>query len=128
MAETQKRLKKNISFSAHEKDIYDYLEKQGNASAFIKRLILNQMMIDTGIVTPIVTKVKEQEVNVQCETPNKDNQTEEVVTVISDESQDSSANESSYELQEEDDEELAMTVETNFTKEDLETIQVLPDL
>ena len=56
MSETTKRLKKNISFSAHEKDIYDYLEEQGNASAFIKRLILNQMMIDRGIVAPVVIK------------------------------------------------------------------------
>lgn len=116
MVETQKRLKKNISFSAHEKDIYEYLEQQGNASAFIKRLILNQMMIDRGIVAPIVTKVKEQEVNVQCETPNKDNQTEEVVIVTSDEPQ------------EKDDKELVMTVETKFTKEDLETLNILPDL
>lgn len=122
MAETQKRLKKNISFSAHEKDIYDYLEKQGNASAFIKRLILNQMMIDNGIISPTVVKVKEQEENVQCETSNKDNQQEEV-TVPSNEPKDNSDNESSDELQSEE-----LTVETDFTEEDLETIQVLPDL
>lgn len=122
MAETQKRLKKNISFSAHEKDIYDYLEKQGNASAFIKRLILNQMMIDNGIISPIVVKVEEQEENVQCETSNKDNQQEEV-TVPSNEPKDNSDNESSDELQSEE-----LTVETDFTEEDLETIQVLPDL
>lgn len=121
MAETQKRLKKNISFSAHEKDIYDYLEKQGNASAFIKRLILNQMMIDRGIVSPTVIKVgvEEKEGNVQCETSNEDNQqtekqnTEEVTTVNSNEPEESN-------------EEL--TVETSFTEEDLKTIQVLPDL
>ena len=66
MAETQKRLKKNISFSAHEKDIYDYLEKQGNASAFIKRLILNQMMIDRGMVSPVAVNpsIKDEKQNV----------------------------------------------------------------
>lgn len=60
MAETPKRLKKNISFSEHERDIYEYLEKQGNASAFIKRLILNHMLMEQGIVVPrAVVKDKE---------------------------------------------------------------------
>ena len=60
MAETPKRLKKNISFSEHERDIYEYLDKQGNASAFIKRLILNHMLMEQGIVVPrAVVKDKE---------------------------------------------------------------------
>ena len=45
MSEKPKRLKKNISFSEHERDIYDYLDKKGNASAFIKRLILKRNLI-----------------------------------------------------------------------------------
>lgn len=38
------RLQKQISFSKHEKDIYDYLSEQENESGFVKRLILNHMI------------------------------------------------------------------------------------
>lgn len=54
MIEKPKRLKRNISFSAHEKDIYDYLNGLDNASAFIKRLVLNHMLMEKGVVAPVV--------------------------------------------------------------------------
>lgn len=57
----EKRLKKNISFSDHERDIYEYLDTVGNASAFIKRLILNHMMMEQGVTAPkVVIQQKEQ--------------------------------------------------------------------
>ena len=40
----EKRLKKNISFSPNEKDIYDFLGEVPNASALIKKLVLNHMI------------------------------------------------------------------------------------
>lgn len=45
MTTTNKRLKKNISFSDHEKDIYDYLDKT-NASALVKKLVREHMIIE----------------------------------------------------------------------------------
>lgn len=54
MAEKPKRLKKNISFSEHEKDIYEYLDGVKNASALIKRLVYNHMIMEQGLVTPVV--------------------------------------------------------------------------
>ena len=39
-----KRLKKNISFSPSEKDIYDFLSEVPNASALIKELVLGYML------------------------------------------------------------------------------------
>ena len=68
MAETPKRLKKNISFSEHELDIFEYLNRQKNASAFIKKLVRNQMIIDEGIVSVQVVKVEPKKENVPCET------------------------------------------------------------
>ena len=68
MAETPKRLKKNISFSEHELDIFEYLNRQKNASAFIKKLIRNQMIIDEGIVSVQVVTVEPKKENVPYET------------------------------------------------------------
>lgn len=48
MATTNKRLKKNISFSPSEKDIYDFLTEQPNASSLIKELVL-RYMIEIGV-------------------------------------------------------------------------------
>ena len=39
-----KRLKKNISFSPSEKDIYDFLGQVPNASSLIKELVLGYML------------------------------------------------------------------------------------
>ena len=54
MAEKPKRLKKNISFSEHERDIYDYLDGVKNASALIKRLVYNHMIMEKGLVAPVI--------------------------------------------------------------------------
>lgn len=59
MAEKPKRLKKNISFSEHERDIYEYLDGIKNASALIKRLVYNHMILEKGIVAPIIPTVQE---------------------------------------------------------------------
>ena len=48
MATTNKRLKKNISFSPSEKDIYDFLTEQPIASSLIKELVL-RYMIEIGV-------------------------------------------------------------------------------
>ena len=112
----EKRLKKNISFSEHERDIYEYLEKQGNASAYIKRLILNQMMIEQGLVVPRVvetSKPKETDADKQPKEPNM-----EV-------SQGTSTNiESNVTVVIQSQEGTGM----QFSEEDKENIQLLPDL
>lgn len=72
MEDKPKRLKKHISFSAHEKDIYDYLEKQGNASAFIKRLILNNMIMEqTGVAPVVIQTDKNEQKNEKPKEPEK---------------------------------------------------------
>lgn len=57
MAEKPKRLKKNISFSEHERDIYEYLDGIKNASALIKRLVYNHMILEKG-VAPIIPTIQ----------------------------------------------------------------------
>ena len=74
----EKRLKKNISFSEHERDIYEYLDTVGNASAFIKRLILNHMLMEQGIVVPrVVVKDKEDVPQGTDDKENNNNKTEQ---------------------------------------------------
>ena len=128
MAETPKRLKKNISFSEHERDIYEYLDKQGNASAFIKRLILNHMLMEQGVIVP--REVVQEKENVPQETDSKETEqsneplepsAEEVVETVEDETTKS-------------DDEVVESSEPptdggmQFSEEDKENIQLLPDL
>lgn len=40
------RLRKQISFSPHEQDIYDYLDKCKNASALVKKLVKEHIIIE----------------------------------------------------------------------------------
>lgn len=40
------RLRRQISFSQHEKDIYDYLDECSNASALVKRLVREHMLLE----------------------------------------------------------------------------------
>ena len=113
MAETPKRLKKNISFSEHERDIYEYLDKQGNASAFIKRLILNHMLMEQGVIVPRVV-VQEKE-NVPQETDSKETeQPKEPLEPSVDEVVESNEPPTNGGMQ--------------FSEEDKENIQLLPDL
>ena len=113
MAETPKRLKKNISFSEHERDIYEYLDKQGNASAFIKRLILNHMLMEQGVIVPRVV-VQEKE-NVPQETDSKGTeQPKEPLEPSVDEVVESN--------------EPPIDGGIQFSEEDKENIELLPDL
>lgn len=50
---SEKRMKKNISFSEHEKDIYKYINEQKNASGLIKKLIRTHMLMEKGLVVPV---------------------------------------------------------------------------
>jgi hypothetical protein len=102
MAETPKRLKKNISFSDHEKDIYDYLGRQKNASALIKRLVLQHMIMEKGGVAPKVEK-----------TTNK--QDEKIET----------GKDTLQEMQQQNENPV---IETKFTDEDIENKNLIPDL
>ena len=82
MAKTPKRLKRNISFSAHEKDIYDYLDGVDNASALIKRLVYNHMIMEQGLVTPVApvivkSSVKNDNQNVPQETSDSKEQSQD---------------------------------------------------
>ena len=126
MAETPKRLKKNISFSEHELDIFEYLNRQKNASAFIKKLIRNQMIIDEGIVSVQVVTVepkKEQVVHV----PQKEIEpevTESQVTEPEEISDNTAENESSITIEDG----LQPLVEMKLSDEDLENQDLLPDL
>lgn len=134
MAKTPKRLKKNISFSAHEKDIYDYLEEQDNASAFVKRLITNQMMLDRGIATATVVKFKAEKITDEEETIDEEDacetlpepQLKDVISSEKVETIDEEEPEISEDEVEKEDEEP--TVPMNFTEEDLQTIELLPEL
>lgn len=113
MAETPKRLKKNISFSEHERDIYEYLDKQGNASAFIKRLILNHMLMEQGVIVPRV--VFQEKENVPQETDGKETeQPKEPLEPSVDEVVESNEPPTDGGMQ--------------FSEEDKENIQLLPDL
>lgn len=113
MAETPKRLKKNISFSEHERDIYEYLDKQGNASAFIKRLILNHMLMEQGVIVPRV--VVQEKKNVPQETDSKETeQPKEPLEPSVDEVVESNEPPTDGGMQ--------------FSEEDKENIQLLPDL
>lgn len=128
--ETPKRLKKNISFSAHEKDIYDYLEGVGNASAFIKRLVLNHMLMEQGLVVPTVvskpvennTEQTESQESQEPEVPQESEVVEET---------DSPAEEVEEEVNEEIEENedaSEPSVEMEFTEEDLEIKEIMPEL
>ena len=69
---SNKRLQKQISFSECERDIYDYLSEQKNASAFVKRLILNHMIENKGkekTKKPKVKKPKEKPVETPIQEP-----------------------------------------------------------
>ena len=137
MAETPKRLKKNISFSEHEKDIFEYLNRQKNASAFIKKLVRNQMIIDEGIVSVQVVKVEPKKENVPCETQEEtepevtesetidepqvsESETEEQETVDEPEETDDNSIEIKDGLQ--------PLVEIQLSDEDLENQDLLPEL
>lgn len=118
MAEKPKRLKKNISFSPHEKDIYDYLDTVENASALIKRLVYNHMIMEKGLVAP---RVEVKDKNIKQETQEESdvtNEDETSVTVDETAETEETVDETAEEPK----------VETAFTKEDLETIELLPDL
>lgn len=111
MTETPKRLKKNISFSEHELDIFEYLNRQKNASAFIKKLIRNQMIIDEGIVSVQVVTVepkKEQVVNVSQEETEPE-ETEDEISITTDEDN-------------------TPVTQIELSEEDLENQKFLPDL
>lgn len=118
MAEKSKRLKKNISFSPHEKDIYDYLDSVENASALIKRLVYNHMIMEKGLVAP---RVEVKDKNIKQETQEESDVTNNDETSVTIEETDETE-----EIVDETVEEPK--VETAFTKEDLETIELLPDL
>ena len=137
MAETPKRLKKNISFSEHELDIFEYLNRQKNASAFIKKLVRNQMIIDEGIVSVQVVKVEPKKENVPCETQEEtepevtesetidepqvsESETEEQETVDEPEETDDNSIEIKDGLQ--------PLVEIQLSDEDLENQDLLPEL
>lgn len=77
------RLQKQISFSEHEKDIYDYLSSQKNASAFVKRLILNHMIENQDKPKPKKSKKRvETPVEIPKETPAETKKTTPVTPVI----------------------------------------------
>ena len=133
MAETPKRLKKNISFSEHELDIFEYLNRQKNASAFIKKLVRNQMIIDEGIVSVQVVKVEPKKENAPCETQEEtepevseseetesESETEEQETVDEPEETDDNSIEIKDGLQ--------PLVEIQLSDEDLENQDLLPEL
>ena len=121
MAEKSKRLKKNISFSPHEKDIYDYLDSVENASALIKRLVYNHMIMEKGLVAPNVVKVEVKNDDTKQETQEEQdvaNNDETSVTIEETDETEEIVDETAEEPK----------VETAFTKEALETIELLPDL
>ena len=121
----EKRLKKNISFSEHERDIYEYLDTVGNASAFIKRLILNHMLMEQGVVVPRVV-VQEKE-NVTQGTNDK--QTDEVVTQETNNKETEQPKEVIVKPKNPpSDEEIAKILGMKFTEEDKLNQQLLPDL
>lgn len=126
MAETPKRLKKNISFSEHEKDIFEYLNRQKNASAFIKKLVRNQMIIDEGIVSVQVVKVEPKKENAPCET-QEETEPEVTESETIDEPQVSESEETddnSIEIKDG----LQPLVEIQLSDEDLENQDLLPEL
>lgn len=131
--ETPKRLKKNISFSAHEKDIYDYLEGVGNASAFIKRLVLNHMLMEQGLVVPTVVSKPVENNTEQTESQESQESQEPEVPQESEvvEETDSPAEEVEEEVNEEIEENedaSEPSVEMEFTEEDLEIKEIMPEL
>lgn len=148
MCNQPKRLKKNISFSEHDKDIYDYLNSVKNASALIKRLVYNHMILEQGLVVPAVAtletnkQVQEQETDTK---PYKTENTEEVEPLQEPEVYEDELEEKIEELEEDELEEYideqAITVNEeleqseeeplvpiDFTDEDLKNKEILPDL
>lgn len=117
MVEKQKRLKKNISFSEHEKDIYDFLEEQGNASAFIKKLIREQMYLQRGIMGAVVNYNKETKVDVvPQETQLVNNNNNNILETNNIKNDETVVNSQDY------------TVVMNLTKEDLENKALIPEI
>ena len=66
------RIKKNISFSEHEKEIFDYLTKCGNASALIKKLVYKHMILTGYLDDAIVSEKEKLKKNNQKETSEPD--------------------------------------------------------
>lgn len=145
MAETPKRLKKNISFSEHELDIFEYLNRQKNASAFIKKLVRNQMIIDEGIVSVQVVKVEPKKENVPSEPEETESEPEVTESETIDEPQVSESEETESESETEEQETvdepeetddnsieikdgLQPLVEIQLSDEDLENQDLLPEL
>lgn len=128
MVETPKRLKKNISFSEHELDIFEYLNKQKNASAFIKKLIRNQMILDEGIVSVQVVTVEPKKESAPVKTA--DSEVKELSKVNEPEENNIKHEETNTNEPEKDSGEDSETpvVEMNFTEEDLENKSILPEL
>lgn len=79
------RLQKQISFSKHEKDIYDYLSEQENESGFVKRLILNHMIehqMEERQKSGKSVKKKVNKVNKVKKQKEKPVEVEEIVPII----------------------------------------------
>lgn len=157
MSQKPKRLKKNISFSEHERDIYEYLDGIKNASALIKRLVYNHMILEQGLIVPAVANVgvnkQEQEQEVDTEQSETETKEPEVQTEEIESSQESEVVDELEDRIEELEEELeefineqAITVDEeqqeqepvvnekeplvpiDFTDEDLKNKEILPDL
>lgn len=122
----QKRLKKNISFSEYERDIYDYLNSVKNASALIKRLVYNHMLLEKGLIIPTVANVdmSKQEIVTETKEPEKIKEKENIKNT---------ENEKEEQLKDATDEQ-AITMDeepkvpTEFSDEDLINKEILPDL
>lgn len=126
MENKPKRLKKHISFSKHEKDIYDYLEKQENASALIKRLVYNHMILEQNLITvPNTVKPSEslqtQEVQKAPQPKVSEPQKQEEPKVPEESKQKEKTPEPKTP-------EVQKDSNTMFTKEDLENQKILPEL
>ena len=77
-----KRLKKNISFSPSEKDIYDFLGQVPNASALIKELVLGYML-EIGYYKSLDERIKKNRVYNYTQRINYDIQTQKNETETS---------------------------------------------
>ena len=128
MVETPKRLKKNISFSEHELDIFEYLNKQKNASAFIKRLIRNQMILDDGIVSVQVVTVEPKKESAPVETVDSEVNEPEENNIKHEETNTNEPEKNSGEDSGTGEDGEIPVVEMNFTDEDLENKSILPEL
>lgn len=72
------RLRRQISFSQHEKDIYDYLDECNNASALIKKLVREHMLLEKlakqGVIDKgsIVVDLSDNEIETKNKKRKKD--------------------------------------------------------